>query len=79
MLNIDLEKATFIKNKDNTYRVYQPIGSGILKLPKVIIEIKAEALEDETGNIFQWIDGEEKRPFLSRFIRKIVPPFLVRR
>lgn len=60
-LNLDLEKATFIKNSDNTYTVYQRIGdNGILKIPRVSIELKAEALIDETtGDFWKWIDTKK--------------------
>ena len=56
MLNIDLEKATFLKNSDNTYTVYQHFETGFLKLPRVSVEIKSDALVDElTGTSWEWI------------------------
>ena len=58
LLNLDLEKTTFIKNDDNTYTVYQLIGdSGVLKLPRVSIELKAEAFSPNTNHHLNY--GEE--------------------
>lgn len=58
MLNLNLETAKFIKNDDGTYTIYQPIGTnGVLKLPRVSIEMKAEALvDDKTGDFWQYIE-----------------------
>lgn len=73
LLNLDLEKTTFIKNDDNTYTVYQLIGdSGVLKLPRVSIELKAEALVDnETGDFWQWINCKKKPSKISKLINGI--------
>ena len=57
LLNLDLEKTTFIKNDDNTYTVYQ------------LIELKAEALVDnETGDFWQWINCKKKPSKISKII-----------
>lgn len=72
-LNLDLEKSTFVKNEDDTYTVYQRIGnSGVLKLPKVSIEIKAEAMiDDSVGDFWQWIDCKNTST-IKLFIRKVL-------
>lgn len=86
MLNLDLEKVTFVKNEDNTYTVYQRIShDGILKLPRCRIEVNAEALEDANGEIFQWIDCSTTDTYKGAtsktgiLLRKIKRFFRVRR
>ncbi len=86
MLNLDLETAKFIKNADNTYTIHQPIGDGgMLSLPRVAVEIKAEALVDETvGDYWQYIeyDKPQKKHYKSTILLSKIKSFgasLVRR
>ncbi|MBR4023513.1 MAG: hypothetical protein IKI94_13145 [Ruminococcus sp.] len=80
MLNLNLETAKFIKNADNTYTVYQPIGKdSVLKLPRVVIDIKAEALVDESvGDLWQVIE-REKPSKISKILNKIKACLRIRR
>lgn len=80
MLNLNLETAKFIKNTDNTYTVYQPIGKdSVLKLPRVVIDIKAEALVDESvGDLWQVIE-REKPSKISKILNKIKACLRIRR
>lgn len=73
MLNLNLETARFFKNEDGTYTVYQPIGkNSILKLPRVVVEIKAEALvDDSVGDFWQWIHTEKKPSKISGIFNRI--------
>lgn len=72
MLNLNLETAEFIKNADNTYTVYQPIGeNSIMKFPRVVIDIKAEALVDESDECI-WKIIERETPSKISKISKIL-------
>ena len=60
MLELDLTKSTFIRNKDGSYTVYQLINNGYMKFPNVCIQFTAEAFPSkETGESWVWIDGDD--------------------
>lgn len=80
MLNLNLETAKFIKNSDNTYTVYQPIGkNSVLKLPRVVINFKAEILTDGAEeNLWQIIEREEPSK-ISKILNKMKSCLRIRR
>lgn len=80
MLNLNLETAKFVKNPDNTYTVYQPIGrNSVLKLPRVVIDFKAEILTDGAEeNLWQIIE-REKPSKISKILNKLKNCLRIRR
>lgn len=63
MINIDLEKAEFLRNADNTYDVRESIGSEkYLHFPRVSIRLTAEPLPDESlGGTWELIDRSKEQ------------------
>lgn len=80
VLNLNLETAKFVKNSDNTYTVYQPIGeNSVLKLPRVVIDFKAEILADGAEeNLWQIIEREKPSKNL-KMLNKIKNCLRIRR
>lgn len=80
-MNIDFEKAIFIKNDDNTYMVMQSIDDNrILKLPRVSISAEVNVLEDKTtGKLMEMIELKKHNKtavLLSKLFQSIKEVFV---